>query len=77
MPSWSRSTRDLFPPRPERIVKTIRSHTRPERHFQDSLVNLRLIFVRTILVRWLPRCPCCLRDFSPLDRSPSRQVWEQ
>ena len=52
-----------FPPRPEARAQTVRSHTRPERHFHDSLVTLRVILVRELLVRWLPRCPCCLRPF--------------
>ena len=46
--------------------------TRPERHFHDSLITLRIVLVREILVRWLPRCPCCLRDFQQFSRPSTR-----
>ena len=32
--------------------------SRPERHFHDSLITIRLAFARAI-ARWLPRCPVC------------------
>jgi hypothetical protein len=47
-----------FPPRPEGRVPTIRSASRPERHFADSFITFRLALARA-LVRCLPRCPLC------------------
>jgi SRSO17 transposase len=34
------------------------SRSRPERHYHDSLITIRLAFARAI-ARWLPRCPVC------------------
>jgi hypothetical protein len=72
---------DLFPPRPQARLATTRSATRPERHFHDSLITLRIVLVREILVRWLPRCPCCLRDFARTttssDISSFGKNWDQ
>jgi predicted transcriptional regulator len=40
-----------------------------------------VVLVRELLVRWLPRCPCCLRDFSARERSSRlaarRESWDQ
>jgi len=59
-----------FPPRPEklprgkrRIVTTVRTATRPERHFRDSFITVRLAVAR-VLATWLPRCPLCHRPRS-------------
>jgi SRSO17 transposase len=52
-----------LPPRPDAKLVTTRSSTRPERHFHDSPITLRIVLVREKAVLWLPRCPCCLRDF--------------
>ena len=57
-------------PRPDEPVTLVRSPTRPERHFHDSLVTLRILFAREVLVRWLPRCPACLRVFASRSRAP-------
>lgn len=56
--SSSRSARGVFPPRPEGRWPTSRSRSRPERHFHDSFVTVRLAIARAI-ARWLPRCPVC------------------
>jgi len=60
----SPSAPGLFPPRPEkpprgkrRIVTTVRTAARPERHFRDSFITVRLAVAR-VLATWLPRCPC-------------------
>jgi len=52
-----------FPPRPEklprgkrRIVTTVRTATRPERHFRDSFITVRLAVAR-VLATWLPDAP--------------------
>ena len=57
----------LFPPRPEKLprgkrgtVPTVRTAARPERHFADSFITVRLAVAR-VLTRWLPRCPLCHR----------------
>ncbi|HKU37605.1 MAG TPA: hypothetical protein VJR89_05640 [Polyangiales bacterium] len=57
-----------FPPSAVEPVAPVRSRTLPERHFHDSLVTLRILFAREVLVRWLPRCPACLREFMPGSR---------
>jgi hypothetical protein len=47
-----------------------RSPSRPERHFFDSFITLRLALARAIAT-WLPRCPTCHRPACPtLARSP-------
>jgi hypothetical protein len=48
----------ISPPRPPGRVQPVRSTSRPERHFADSFITIRLAIAR-MLVRWLPRCPCC------------------
>ena len=53
-----------FPPRTPGKQSTTRSQTRPELHYRDSLITMRITLVREVLVRWLPRCPACLRDFT-------------
>jgi hypothetical protein len=68
--------RSFPPPRPNARCSTVRSNTRPERHFHDSLVTLRIAIVRALLARWLPRCPCCLRAFGQPSR-PRRKTWDQ
>src|SRR5256885_6087244 len=35
-----------------------RTASRPERHFPDSLITVRLLVARTV-ASWLPRCPTC------------------
>jgi len=59
-----------FPPsagktatRKRRIVTTVRTATRPERHFRDSFITVRLAVAR-VLATWLPRCPLCHRPRS-------------
>jgi SRSO17 transposase len=60
------------------VLSTMPQATWPERHFRDSIVTLRLVFVREVLVRWLPRCPCCLRDFGAVTRRSARiRSWDQ
>lgn len=39
-------------------MDTQRSFARPERHFPDSFITVRLALVRAI-AQWLPRCPAC------------------
>src|SRR5512133_4108427 len=56
--SWSRKEPARFPPRPSGKVSPTRSISRPERHFADSFVTIRLAIARA-LVTWLPRCPLC------------------
>jgi SRSO17 transposase len=51
-----------FPNRVPGRVTTVRSPTRPERHFRDSLITMRIALARVVLIRWLSRCPCCLRS---------------
>ena len=43
------------------MLKPIRSRSRPERHFVDSFITIRLALARAI-ARWLPRCPLCHRE---------------
>ncbi len=50
----------VFPPRSDGALKPTRSRSRPERHFHDSFITLRLAIARAIAA-WLPRCPCCHR----------------
>ena len=59
-PSSSRSVCGIFPPRPDGPVPLVRTPSRPERHFADSFVTIRLAIAR-ILACWLPRCPLCYR----------------
>jgi hypothetical protein len=49
---------DVFPPRPPGRWPTTRSSSRPERHFADSSITVRLAIAR-VLATWLPRCPLC------------------
>lgn len=42
-------------------MDTIRSASRPERHFADSFITVRQEMAR-VLTGWLPRCPCCHRS---------------
>jgi len=49
--------------RKRRIVTTVRTATRPERHFRDSFITVRLAVAR-VLATWLPRCPLCHRPRS-------------
>lgn len=51
----------LFPPRADGKLTPTRSPSRPERHFADSLITIRLALARAI-ARWLPRCPVCHRQ---------------
>jgi hypothetical protein len=50
-----------LPPRPDGKVTPIRSRSRPERHFVDSFITIRLALARAI-ARWLPRYPLCQRE---------------
>jgi len=59
-PSSSPSESALFPPRLDGRMATTRSRSRPERHFADSFITIRLAFARA-LVDWLPRWPLCHR----------------
>lgn len=47
-----------FPPRQDGRVKLQRSASRPELHFVDSFITIRLA-IAAYLARWLPRCPTC------------------
>jgi len=49
--------------RKRRIVTTVRTAVRPERHFRDSFITVRLAVAR-VLATWLPRCPLCHRPQS-------------
>jgi hypothetical protein len=42
------------------LLTPTRSKSRPERHFADSFITIRLVIARAI-ARWLPRCPLCHR----------------
>ena len=48
------------PRRPEGRWWPRRTASRPERHFPDSFITVRLAAARMI-ARWLPRCPACHR----------------
>jgi SRSO17 transposase len=63
------TVRSFSPLDPPGKVTVTRSKVPPERHYEDSLTTLRTTLVREILVRWLPRCPACLRAH-PRDLSP-------
>ncbi len=54
----------VFPPRLDGKIKPIRSPLRPERHFADSFITVRLALTRAI-ARWLLRCPVCHRERRP------------
>jgi hypothetical protein len=58
--SSSPSVCGVFPPRSDGKLPTIRSRSRPERHFADSFITVRLAIARAI-IRWPPRCPFCHR----------------
>jgi hypothetical protein len=45
-------------------VHTVRSASRPERHFADSFITVRLA-IALFLARWLPRCPFCHQPHEP------------
>ena len=60
----SPSASALPPPRQEGIVATVRSPSRPERHFVDSFITVRLA-IALFLARWLPRCPLCHQPHEP------------
>ncbi len=64
-----------FPIRPPGRVPTVRSSTRPERHFRDSLITMRIALAKVILIRWLPRCPCCLRPETSSNSSTSHSPY--
>src|ERR1044071_1012402 len=59
------------PPRATQRRTTGGSPPRPERHFRDSLVTIRLAFARAI-ARWLPRCPVCHTIARPPRHGPPR-----
>jgi malate synthase-like protein len=59
-----------FPRRSDGKLPTVRSPSRPERHFADSFITLRLVIARAI-VRWLPRCPLCHRACDERDHGPT------
>jgi hypothetical protein len=56
--SLSPNARGLSPPRVEGRYDPVRSHSRPERHFPDSFITVRLAIARSA-AGWLPRCPDC------------------
>ena len=68
----------LFSLRPEGRKPTVRSRARPERHFDDSFITMRLAIARQIS-HWLPRCPACHRrnltgrGHSPLTQRSTRR----
>ncbi len=43
---------------------SVRPRLRPERHFVDSFITIRLALARAI-ARWLPRWPLCHRSTPP------------
>ena len=45
---------------PENYFFTLRTASRPKRHFPDSFITVRLAIAR-IISTWLPRCPICHR----------------
>jgi hypothetical protein len=47
--------------RRDRKIATVRSKSRPERHFVDSFISMKLALARAIAC-WLPRCPVCHRS---------------
>jgi hypothetical protein len=64
-----------FPPRqlrPTRRHPTTRSIARPERHFADSLITVR-IAVAIAVMRWLPRCPFCRRAIDSCSTSSAER----
>ena len=60
-----------FPPSAGGAVETVRSPSRPERHFADSFITARLA-IALFLARWLPRCPLCHQPHPP-SRCPQEQ----
>ena len=66
---WPNATA-FFPSRPEGEIQLVRTTERPERHFADSFITVRLAIARATTT-WLPRCPCCHRnDTSRRGRPP-------
>jgi len=63
LPGFSPLGRKKLPRGKRRIVTTVRTATRPERHFRDSFITVRLAVAR-VLATWLPRCPLCHRPRS-------------
>jgi hypothetical protein len=61
----------LFPSRPPGRVRTVRSTSRPERHFADPFITARLA-IALYLARWLPLCPFCHRPHAPSRYSRDR-----
>jgi hypothetical protein len=54
-------------------VRPQRTSSRPERHFLDSFITIRLSIARAI-AGWLPRCPLCHRPVRRLRRI-AREAW--
>ena len=50
----------MLPPFPDGRRPTVRSPSRPERHYPFSFPTIRLAIAR-LLSTWLPRCPLCHR----------------
>lgn len=59
-----RGTHPRFPPRPPGSVALVRSPGRPERHFADSFITIRLA-IALLLAHSLPRCPDCPQPHDP------------
>ncbi len=68
--SSSRNVCGIFPPPPEGRWPTRRTAARPERHFTDSFITVRLAIAR-VIATWLPRCPACHKPQQRADRGHS------
>jgi hypothetical protein len=62
-----------FPPLESRSAeRRCDSESRPERHFRDLLITIRLAFARATR-RWLPRCPACLSTWTDAQHGHAQQ----
>jgi len=52
------------PPGKRAVVETVRSKARPERHFADSFITIRLA-IETSADHMVARCPLCQRPRKP------------
>ncbi|MCU0682481.1 MAG: hypothetical protein MUF34_09535 [Polyangiaceae bacterium] len=63
--------RRAFPPRPPGRVPLVRSKARPERHFADSFITVRVVITRLVRA-WL--APLVRRELARRTRGRRRQL---
>ena len=70
-----RTSAAFSPPRPQGRLTPARSHSRPERHFADSFITVRLAIPR-LIAACLPRCPACHRPRRrpPISNGPRGRI---